>query len=84
VQETAGETETGVVLRNAGFLSMIWPQLIMALFVILALSREGMRHGEQKKPDKYNFWASLVALSIVEGIYWWGGFWEPLIDRLFR
>ena len=36
------------------------------------------KHGQNKKPDKYNIWAWIGAKIIMGLILYYGGFWDAL------
>ena len=52
------------------------PQILMICMMFWSLMNEALHHGEVKKPEKYNFFTSLLAQVIQGSILWWGGFWK--------
>ena len=51
-----------------------WAWITFYVLSIIDLTHEGIMHGKQKKPDKYDFGVSLVArLILIAWIAWIAG-----------
>ena len=59
----------------------IIPHFIVFTIVIVQLTKEADNHGKERKAKKVNFWISLVVMLIAQFIYYWGGFWDQVIER---
>ena len=55
------------------------PQIIYLMLVMMGLGIHITRHGEDKKPDKYNVWTKLMFSMMTITILYYGGFWDVLI-----
>jgi len=53
-----------------------WPQAIYLALVILGIGLELARHGEAKKPARYNAWTTMIGSVVVLLLLWWGGFFR--------
>jgi len=56
------------------------PQLIYIALILTSLVLSGYRHGKDKK-GKYNLWADLIAMALMVGLLYWGGFFDPIIIK---
>lgn len=52
------------------------PQIIYLTLSILGLGCALAKHGEVKKTEKYNFFASLLGNAVSLGLLYWGGFFK--------
>ena len=53
-----------------------WPQAIYLALTLLGLGVEISRHGEPKKPGRYNAVSTLIATVVVLSLLYWGGFFD--------
>jgi hypothetical protein len=53
------------------------PQIIYICLILLNLVLFGYRHGKEKT-GKYNMFVDLIALILMTGLVYWGGFFNPL------
>lgn len=58
---------------------------MIATIILLTLSAISLgmnlaKHGENKKEDKYNFWASLIASAITITLYYYAGLFDKFSD----
>ena len=52
----------------------MWPQIILLLWLFIAICYVANQHGNPREP--YNFWALLVGMVLEVLLLWWGGFWD--------
>ena len=51
-------------------------QIIILCLIVSSLALSLAKHGEDR--GEYNFWYTLIALTLEFFILKWGGFWQPL------
>jgi len=55
------------------------PQIIYIVLIMANLVLSGHRHGKDKK-GTHNIWVDLISLGLMTGLYYWGGFFNPLFN----
>ena len=50
------------------------PQAIVLALMVACLTMNCVKHGEPR--GAYCWWSSVIALPILFGLYWWGGFFS--------
>ena len=58
----------------------MWPQILILILWAISLGGNIYKHGEERSDNKYNAWASLLAIIIYSIILYFGGFWNPLFN----
>lgn len=51
------------------------PQIVLIALWAIGFGLTCAKHGQPKTGNE-NAWTSVVAIAIVAGILWWGGFWS--------
>lgn len=51
-----------------------WPQIIWLCLTLMALGISAALHGQNKRVEKYNFFAAFIGAVITAAFLYWGGF----------
>lgn len=57
------------------------PQFIYLLLLLVGLCLSANRHGREKKE---NFWTDVISTVVIQALLYWGGFFDPIINKLIQ
>lgn len=57
------------------------PQIIWLSFVLLSIGLELGQDGQPKHPSNHDFWGTLIVLTGLTALLYWGGFFNPFFVK---